>query len=83
MGDLDSRIAYVNPTMCRLMGEERPEDVIGRYLFTYYPPEWKERRTNEMIPILEREGHWEGEQTLLSRQGILIPTSAPRVPSAR
>ena len=65
------------------MGEEKPEDVIGNYLLTYYPPEWNERRTNEMIPTLEREGYWEGEQALLSRQGILIPTLAPRFPSAR
>ena len=73
MGDLDGRIVYVNPTMCRLIGEDRPEDVIGKYVQTYYPEGWKERRVNEVIPILEREGHWEGEISMLSRQGKLIP----------
>jgi PAS domain S-box-containing protein len=73
MGDLDGRIIYVNPTMCRLIGEDRPEDVIGKYFQTYYTDEWKEKRANEVIPILEREGHWEGELPILSRQGKLIP----------
>ena len=30
MSDFDGRIAYANPTLCRLFGEEEPEDVVGR-----------------------------------------------------
>ena len=73
MGDLDGRIVYVNPTLCRLFGEDKPENVVGKYFQTYYTDEWKEKRANEVIPILEREGHWEGEMPILSRQGKLIP----------
>jgi len=74
MGDLNGRIAYVNPALCRLMGEDRPEDVIGKSFLTYYPEGWQQRRQDEVIPALERDGHWAGEQALLSRQGRLIPT---------
>ena len=73
MGDLDGRIIYVNPALCRLFGEDRPGDVAGKFFQTYYTDEWKERRANEVIPILEREGHWEGEIPILSRQGKIIP----------
>jgi PAS domain S-box-containing protein len=74
MGDLESRMAYVNPAMCRLMGEEKPEDVIGKHSLAYFPEEWEPRRASEVIPALERAGHWEGEQSMLSRQGQLTPT---------
>ena len=74
MGDLESRIVYVNPALCRLMGEDKPEDLVGRGFWLYYPEEWQQRRTQEILPALEREGHWEGELPLLSRQGKLIPT---------
>jgi PAS domain S-box-containing protein len=71
---LDARIAYVNPALCRLFGEDNPDDLVGRSFLTYYPEEWQQRRKEEMIPALERAGHWAGEQALLSRQGQLIPT---------
>jgi PAS domain S-box-containing protein len=74
MGDLDARIAYVNPALCRLFGEHKPEDLIGKSFLAYYPEEWRQRRKEEMIPTLERAGHWAGEQAVLSRQGQLIPT---------
>jgi PAS domain S-box-containing protein len=73
MGDPDGRIVYVNPTLCRLFGENRPEDAIGKYFHTYHSDEWKEKLDNEVIPTLEREGHWEGEMPILSsRQGNQI-----------
>ena len=59
--DEEARIAYVNPALCRLFGEDKPEDIIGKNLFDYYPEEWRERRKNEMLPMLEREGRWQGE----------------------
>jgi PAS domain S-box-containing protein len=74
MGDLEGRIAYVNPTLCRLMGEEKPENVIGKHFFAYYPEGWKQRRANEVLPALERDGHWEGELPIISRQGTATPT---------
>jgi len=39
MSDFDGRIVYVNPMMCKLFGEEKPEDVIGQHLSEYYQQE--------------------------------------------
>ena len=74
MGGLDGSITYVNPSLCRLCGEAKPEDMIGKSFRTYYPEEWVERREKEIIPTMERQGYWAGEQAVLSRQGKLIPT---------
>ncbi len=74
MGGLDARIEYVNPALSRLFGEDKPEDLIGGSFLSYYPEEWEQRRKDEVIPALERTGHWAGEQAILSRQGQLIPT---------
>ena len=74
MGDLDGRILYVNPTMCRLIGEDQPEDAVGKYFSAYYPDGYEERRKQEILPAMEREGSWKGEQAILSRQEKLIPT---------
>ncbi len=74
ISDFDGCIVYVNPTLCRLFGEEKPEDVIGQNVSRYYPEEYVERRKNEMIPALLREGHWQSEPSILSRQGRMIST---------
>ena len=37
MSDFDGRIVYANSTLCRLFGEEKPEDVIGKNVSAYYP----------------------------------------------
>jgi PAS domain S-box-containing protein len=73
MADPGGGITYVNPALCRLFGEDKPEDVIGRNFIDYYPQPWRERRRNEAIPLLEREGRWQGEMPVLTRQGKLIP----------
>ncbi len=74
MSDFDGRIVYVNPMMCQLFGEEKPEDVIGQHLSAYYPQEYLQRRKKELIPALLREGHLHIEQTVLPRHGKPIQT---------
>ena len=74
MADFDGRIAYVNPAMCRLFAEEKPEDVIGKSVFMYYPNEYVQRRKNELIPALLQKGGWHVEQTVLPRHGKPIQT---------
>ena len=74
MADLEGNITYVNSTLCRMFGEEKPEGVIGKHVSTYYPEEYKQRREKEILPALFRDGSWQGEQVVLSRNGTLIPT---------
>jgi PAS domain S-box-containing protein len=74
MSDFDGRIAYVNPTLCRLFGEEKPEDVIGKNVSAYYPEQYVQKRKDEIIPASLREGYWHAEQTVLPRHGKPIST---------
>jgi PAS domain S-box-containing protein len=74
MADLDGRTTYLNQTMCRLLGEEKPEDVVGKLSSDYYPEEFLKRREKEIIPAILDRGYWRGELTLRSRQGKLTPT---------
>jgi PAS domain S-box-containing protein len=73
MADLEGNITYVNPTLCRLIGEEKPEDVLGKPVSTYYSEENRQKRKTEILPAVFREGSWQGEQALLSRKGTVIP----------
>jgi PAS domain S-box-containing protein len=74
MADLDGHFSYLNPAFCRLLGLERPEEIVGKHLSICYSEE-SNRRGNEVIkPALMREGYWEGELLVLSRQGKSIPT---------
>jgi PAS domain S-box-containing protein len=73
MADLDGHITYVNPALCRLFGEEKPEDALGKHVGTYYREEYLQRRNNELLPALSREGHWQGEETLRSLHGSPTP----------
>ncbi len=74
MSEFDGRIVYANSKLCRLFGEEKPEDVIGRNVSKYYSDEYAQRRKEELIPALLREGHLHIEETVLPRHGKPIQT---------
>jgi PAS domain S-box-containing protein len=70
----DGHITYVNPALSRMLGEERPEEVIGRHLSTFFSEESNRRGEQEIQPALNQRGYWEGELPMLSRHGKTIPT---------
>ena len=74
MADLDGHLTYVNPALCRMLGEEMAENCIGQHLSVYYSEDTNRRGKQEIEPILMREGEWKGELPMLSRQGKSIPT---------
>jgi PAS domain S-box-containing protein len=74
MADLDGRITYMNPTLCRMLGEEKPEDALGQHISAYYSQQSSRRGSEEIEPVLKQRGYWEGELPMLSRQGKSIPT---------
>jgi PAS domain S-box-containing protein len=74
MADLDGRLMYLNPALCRMLGDVRPEDYVGRHLSVCYSDEANRRGREEIEPALKQNGYWEGELPILSRQGKSIPT---------
>ncbi len=74
MADLDGHLTYLNPALCRMLGEERPENVLGKHLSICYSEESNRRGKQEIEPALMRDGHWQGELPMLSRQGKAVPT---------
>ena len=67
-------LLYLNPTLCRMLDVDRPEDYIGQHLSICYSEESNRRGKQEIEPTLMRDGYWEGELPMLSRQGKSIPT---------
>jgi LCP family protein required for cell wall assembly/PAS domain S-box-containing protein len=67
-------IIYANPTLCGILGEAKPEDVIGKSITAYYPSDWRERVRDEILPVVMREGQWVGELPFRSVQGKITPT---------
>ena len=74
MADLDGRLIYLNPALCRMLGDDGPEGRLGQHLSVCYPEEGNRRGREEIEPALEQNGYWEGELPLLSRQGQHVPT---------
>ena len=74
MATLEGNVTYVNPTLCRILGESSPQDVIGKPLLAYYPEELRHRLQNEILPAVMTRGQWTGELALRSVQGRLTPT---------
>ena len=74
MANLDGTITYANPALCRMLGEEKPEDACGKTFVLYYTEEHRKRIEEEVIPTVMREGQWVGELALLSKKGATTPT---------
>jgi PAS domain S-box-containing protein len=74
MANLDGYIVYVNPFLARLYGAQRPEEVIGNHVSTYYPADYMVRRGSEIIPSLRLGQYWQGEQMMAFPDGQMHPT---------
>ena len=74
MASLDGHIIYMNPALCRMLGEERPEDALGKHFSVYYSEDSHRRGEREIRPAVSQAGYWKDEMPMLSRQGRPIPT---------
>jgi PAS domain S-box-containing protein len=72
MSDLEGKVVYVNPAMCRMMGELKPEEVIGKNVSDFYTADYIRKRKNEIIPTLLRGEVWQSDETFVTQQGKRI-----------
>jgi PAS domain S-box-containing protein len=70
---VDGRLVYVNPALCRMLGESSEADVVGRNAAEYCTKEAVERIYAEYMPAVLSAGWLDSEGTLLTRQGQTIP----------
>jgi PAS domain S-box-containing protein len=73
IADLTGCVTYVNPALCRMMGENRPEDVVGRQFSNYVAGDSQRLLRDEYFPAMFREGSWAREGAMLTRQGTITP----------
>jgi PAS domain S-box-containing protein len=69
MANLDGKITYVNSTLCRLAGFNKPNDLIGKSIYETYLKKYYNLVKNEIIPTIKHEGHWTGEIEMLRHDG--------------
>ena len=74
MATLQGQILYMNQTLCRMLDEDNLEDVYKKRFPEYYPPEFRERLLNEVLPKVMSGGQWVGELALVSTKGKQTPT---------
>ncbi|MHC4264698.1 MAG: PAS domain S-box protein [Planctomycetota bacterium] len=74
MAELDGKITYVNTTLTKIIGEKKPDDVIGKNVRKYYEPKDLPKLEEEIIPTIIKQGHQTIEMPLLSKDGKSTPT---------
>lgn len=75
IGILDSRgyYVYANRAHARIAGYSRSEDLIGYSWKTLYTPEEGARLDRDVMPLLMKDGRWEGEATAVRSDGSAFP----------
>jgi len=69
VADIRGRISYVNPALCRMIGERAAEDARGHTFYEYFPESDRHLLLRKVVPTVLQEGQWTGELTLLSTSG--------------
>ncbi len=73
MADLEGNITYANPTLCRFLGQQKPEDACGTNVSDYYSETDVLRLQNEILPAVIERGHQTMELPLISIDGRFTP----------
>ena len=73
MADMDEKIVYANAALASLFGESKPEHAYGKPPSTYYDDDYRRLHETEIFPVLQRDGVWQGELTMVSVTGEHIP----------
>jgi PAS domain S-box-containing protein len=75
VGTFEGEIVYANAALCRILGVDKPEDVVGQSYLSLYPQEMRRQVETEILPTVQQEGQeWSGELALVSTRGTTVPT---------
>ncbi|MFP4471031.1 MAG: PAS domain S-box protein, partial [Bacteroidales bacterium] len=74
MAGMEGIITYVNSTLCRMAGFNKPEDVIGLSVWETYLENHLDLIRNKIVPAIKEKGQWTGEIDLRRRDGEVIHT---------
>jgi len=77
--DSEGRITFMSPAAKRIYGYE-PEELLGRHLLDFVPPELVDAHFRECATVLEGEGSTGCEEVFLKRDGTPVWMSCRAVP---
>lgn len=69
----DILVTYVNPAGLRVLGYSSLDEIRGRPLREFFPPEVARTLREAALPAALAEGQWHGETEVLHRSGRRIP----------
>jgi PAS domain S-box-containing protein len=69
IGTLDGSVQYANPTLLKMMAANHIDEVVGKQISEFYPPELGATFRDQIFPTVLDEGAWSGESTLVSKSG--------------
>jgi PAS domain S-box-containing protein len=70
--DSEGYYTFMNNAHARLFGYERGEELVGRKWSVLYRPTERQFISRAVLPVLEREGRWQGEVPGLRRDGSVF-----------
>jgi len=72
--DIDGNVLFINPALCKIFGEEHPEDTYGKSVARYYDEKTQKRLAEEIFPDTIAKGRWTGELNVIRKNGEVVPT---------
>jgi PAS domain S-box-containing protein len=70
---LDGALHTLNEAGLRRLGYDTVEDVVGRYVLSFYPPDIGTALYEEVVKAVQEQGVWQGEAMLVTRYGENFP----------
>lgn len=74
MTNMQGGIFYVNPTLCELFGENKPEDIYNKSISNYYQKSDISKLQEEILPNVIKYGNQSVELSIVSSDGKITPT---------
>jgi PAS domain S-box-containing protein len=74
MADMEGRLTYANPALCRMLGVGESAELVGIHIRSYYREEDARELETVILPKVMETGHQTVEMLLRSSSGTLTPT---------